>query len=208
MLKIKYAYTADFINLYTIRIKAILRRSFIDKESILLKRTQYKILICILLFIIFASLLIALNTFKDQLTEPGPHKVDFELTDLANKTHRLNDYRGQLLIINFWASWCAPCREEIPSMNSAWAQLKAHKVVMLAVNFGEPSQVVNDFVKQVPIHFPVLLDPDNQASSDWQVTAMPTTLVISRQGKILDRILGPREWDSPEMVKKLLSLAQ
>ncbi len=148
------------------------------------------------------------SAHAQQNPEIGTNAAAFKLTDLAGKSYQLKDLKGKVVIVNFWASWCGPCRKEMPSMNKAWQALRDNNVVMLAINFGESKQAVADFVKTIPIDFPVLLDETNTASSDWNVTAMPTTVVVDQQGKIVERILGPREWDSPKMIDAILSIAR
>jgi thiol-disulfide isomerase/thioredoxin len=87
--------------------------------------------------------------------QPAPA---FYLHDLAGESHRLADYRDQVVIINFWASWCAPCRRELPSINRAWAVLKSEGVAMLALNLDEEAEAVKGFLHDFPIDFPVLID--------------------------------------------------
>lgn len=153
-------------------------------------------------------LLTAANATAQQNPEVGTVAKAFKLTDLKGTVHELAKLQGNVVIVNFWATWCIPCRTEMPSMNRAWQALSGKNVKMLAINFGESQKAVADFVKAVPIDFPVLLDEDNTVSSDWNITGMPTTIVIDQQGKIVERILGPKEWDSPIILKaidKLLS---
>lgn len=147
-------------------------------------------------------------THAQQNPEIGQPAAPFHLKDLAENSVELKDFQGKVMIVNFWATWCAPCREEIPSMNNAWAQLKDKDVAMLAINFGEPIDAIKAFVKDTPIDFTVLVDEMNDASTDWKVTAMPTTVVIDQKGNIVERILGPREWHSPEMIEAVLSLLE
>ena len=131
------------------------------------------------------------------------YAAPFNLADLAGTEHRLSDYQGQVLIVNFWASWCVPCREEIPAMNRANALLKENNVQMLAINYGEDSSTVLDFLQQTPIEFTVLLDTDNRISKAWDIKVMPTTLILNSRGKIIERVLGPRDWDSPAMIERI-----
>jgi peroxiredoxin len=131
---------------------------------------------------------------------------NFQLKDLQGNNHTLSGYKGKTLVVNYWASWCGPCREEIPAMNRAWAQLKSHEVVMLGINFGESATTVEEFVQEMPIDFSVLLDEESINSSAWQVSMMPTTFIINAHGQLIEKILGPREWDSDEMIKKIIQV--
>jgi len=128
---------------------------------------------------------------------PAP---SFHLEDPGSNVHQLSDFRGKVVIVNFWASWCAPCREELPSMNRVRAALKQQEVAMLAINLGEDLEAVNAFIDEFPIDFTVLLDRDGTISQRWQVTGMPTTFVVNPCGEIAYRIIGKREWDSEEIL--------
>lgn len=113
---------------------------------------------------------------------------------------------GKTVVLNFWATWCPPCRDEIPSMNRAWDQLRDHDVHMLAVSLGESQERVSGFLEQFPIDFPVALDPDESLSDKWPIKVLPTTYVIDAQGRVVYSALGPREWDDPALIKKILAL--
>lgn len=128
----------------------------------------------------------------------------FELTDLGRNEHRLSDYAGKVLVVNFWASWCVPCRDELPSMNRAAGKLTDQPVVWLAINVGEDREAVAAFVADYPIDFTVLLDPSGGVSQAWQVTAMPTTLILDPQGYVAHRIVGKREWDDERHLQMVI----
>lgn len=149
---------------------------------------------------------------QDTLTDITPRLSSalkaqpFKLIDVNNKLHQLANYEGKILIVNFWASWCTPCLEEIPAMNRAYMQLKDKNVAMLAINFGEDKQTVNQFLKKYPIDFDVLLDESSAMSKDWKINALPTTVIINPRSEIIDTLLGPREWDSEEIISAVLSI--
>jgi peroxiredoxin len=121
--------------------------------------------------------------------------VDFNLPDLSGKAVKLSDYRGKLVLLNFWASWCPPCREEMPSLQKLHEKLKEKKFALLAVSIdrgGNPP--LKSFIDRGGYTFQVLLDPEGRVASRYQVISIPTTFVIDRQGKIVERILGGRDW--------------
>jgi peroxiredoxin len=131
----------------------------------------------------------------------------FALQDLDRQVHHLADFSGKVVVVNFWASWCVPCRQELPSMNRASRVLRNEAVVWLAVNVGEDRGAVEAFRSDYPIAFTVLLDPDGRVSKDWWVTGMPTTFVINPQGEIEHQIVGKREWDDAthlQLVRQLI----
>ncbi|MEJ2592461.1 MAG: TlpA disulfide reductase family protein [Candidatus Thiodiazotropha sp.] len=139
------------------------------------------------------------------LPEPVPAPA-FTLSGLDGRSHALADYAGRVVIVNFWASWCPPCRAEMPSLNRAWAKLQGKGVAMLAINAAEDRAAVAAFVGDHPIAFPVLLDSDGEAGTRWAVKGLPTTFVIDRAGRIVYRAIGDREWDDPGLLEQILNL--
>jgi len=136
---------------------------------------------------------------------PAP---DFELPDTDGKTHRLSAYRGKTVIVNFWATWCPPCREEIPSMNRAWQQLRDEDVIMLAVNLGEDEDTIFVFTADYPADFPLLLDRDGAVVEQWPVKGLPTTYVIAPDGSIAYRAIGGRAWDDAGILEVVRALRE
>jgi len=129
------------------------------------------------------------------------------LRDLQGKEHRLADYKGKVVVVNFWATWCDPCREEMPSMQRLQDKLAGKPFAILAVDFGEGAPRINDFLKKVPVRFTVLLDRDTSAATRWKVRVLPTTLVLDPEQRIRYSVVGDLEWDSPaveQAIRKLL----
>ena len=128
------------------------------------------------------------------------------LRDLQGKEHKLADYRGKVVVLNFWATWCDPCREEMPSMQRLQDKLAGKPFAILAIDYGEGAPRVNDFLKKVPVRFTVLLDRDTSAATAWKVKVLPTTLVLDPQQRIRYSVVGDLEWDSQSVedtIKKL-----
>lgn len=142
------------------------------------------------------------------LTEmPGhPQAPAFELEDIDGKVHRLSDYRGKVLIVNFWATWCPPCRAEMPSMERAWKKTRKEGIVVLAINVGEDADTIFQFTADYPVTFPLLMDQDSEVVGPWGVRGLPTTYVVDPQGRIIYRAIGGREWDDPELLKQVRAL--
>lgn len=130
------------------------------------------------------------------------------LSALDGAQHRLAAYRGRVVVINFWATWCPPCRREMPSMERASRLLCAQGAILLAVNVGETPQTVSEFLTRVPVSFPVLLDESGGVMSDWAIPGLPTTFVIDPDGRIVYRAVGGRRWDAPELIEAILALQQ
>jgi peroxiredoxin len=138
---------------------------------------------------------------------PGrPAAPDFELQDTEGQRHRLSDYRGRPVLINFWATWCPPCREEIPSMNRAWEKIRDEDIVMLAINVGEDEDTIFVFTADYPADFPVLLDRDGEVIGQWPVKGLPTTYIVDPEGRIAYRAIGGREWDDKGLLDALRAL--
>jgi len=154
-------------------------------------------------------LLLAMAAHADQTLTPLPGNLpapDFELQDTEGNTHRLSDYRGKPVIINFWTTWCPPCREELPSLNRAWHRLEQDGVVMLAVNMGEDEDTIFLFSADYPTDFPILLDQAGKVIADYPVKGLPTTYVIAPDGTFAYRAIGGRDWDAAVLLDKVRAL--
>lgn len=138
--------------------------------------------------------------------EDAPEAADFSLKDLDGKEHRLSEYRGKVVIVNFWATWCPPCREEMPSMQRAWEQLKQEGVLMLGVDVGEDEDTIFQFTANYPVDFPMLLDRDTKVLEQWPVRGLPTTFIVDPDGRIVYQAIGGREWDDPELMAAIRAL--
>ncbi len=138
---------------------------------------------------------------------PGrPPAPSFELPDDEGEMHALSDYQGKVVIINFWATWCPPCRAELPSMNRAWKKLKKQNVQMLALNVGEDEDTVFAFTGEQEIDFQILLDESGDIINRWPVSGLPTTFILDKQGRVVYRAVGGREWDTDEIINIIKAL--
>ncbi len=137
-----------------------------------------------------------------------PPAPAFSLKDMDGETHRLSDFRGKAVIVNFWATWCPPCRAELPSMNRAWTNLKNDDVVMIAINVGEDEDTIFSFMGDYPIDFLTLMDQDSRVIGNWPVKGLPTTFVVDPQGQLIYRAIGSREWDDPNLLEMVRQLNQ
>ncbi|WP_428606450.1 peroxiredoxin family protein [Sedimenticola sp.] len=135
-----------------------------------------------------------------------PAAPAFALQDTQGNPRTLADYRGKVLVVNFWATWCPACRKEMPSLNRAKAWLKKYDVELLAINVGEKAAQIERYLKEQPLDFPVLLDPDTSVATAWDAMRLPVTYVVDPEGKIIYRALGGREWDTPELLVPIRAL--
>ncbi|MCU7803898.1 MAG: TlpA family protein disulfide reductase [Candidatus Thiodiazotropha sp. (ex Lucinoma borealis)] len=165
--------------------------------------SRWLVTVFILFFSFIESLSASQTVVPQQYLMPAP---PFHLQDLDGKFHHLSDFRGRVLIVNFWASWCTPCREELPSMNRAWSQLKQEGISMLAINVGEDQQAVSAFIEDYPIDFGLLLDSYGNISQRWQVRGLPTTFILNAKGEIVYRVVGDREWDDASLLQQVRDL--
>ncbi|MFH1347614.1 MAG: TlpA disulfide reductase family protein [Candidatus Margulisiibacteriota bacterium] len=160
------------------------------------------IVVCLLV-----SLLVGLSVAMGKAPESFAKKekpeeaIDFTLKDLNGKFHTLSQYRGKYIFLNFWATWCPPCRREMPSMQQMYEDSDKDKFVMLAVSVREPAARVINFVEENAYTFPVLLDPVDEVAHQYRVNSYPTTFIIDEKGKIMGRISGARLWSWEDFEK-------
>lgn len=126
---------------------------------------------------------------------------DFRLDSLGGAPVNLSDYRGRVVFLNFWATWCPPCRAEMPSMERLHRRLRDRGLAIVAVDLQESAAAVKTFVKEASLTFTVLLDADGAVGGAWGAQSIPTTYLIDRTGTIIARAIGGREWDGDEMVE-------
>lgn len=143
-----------------------------------------------------ALILIVILTMKSVLTYTANeadvrigHEVpDFTLTTMDGKEIQLSDFRGSGVLLNFWASWCNHCVNELPLMNEA--SKKMHGVEVVAVNVGEDAAIVERFAERYDLEFKILLDQDNQVKRLYRITGLPATILIDKNGIMVDRVVG------------------
>lgn len=127
---------------------------------------------------------------------PGGPAPALELRDLDHRRHRLADYRGKVVLVNFWASWCRPCRDEMPAMQRLKARLAGKPFAVLAVNVDEPEPQIREFLSQIPVDFAILLDPGKKAVEAWKVRVLPASFIIGSDGRVRYTVVGELDWDS------------
>tara|TARA_B100000470_G_scaffold190522_1_gene157363 strand:+ start:50 stop:556 length:507 start_codon:yes stop_codon:yes gene_type:complete len=136
--------------------------------------------------------------------EPAP---PLALVDTRGIEHSLEQYRGKVVVVNFWATWCPPCVEELPSLENAWQRYRQQGLVVLAVS-GEESDVVTSFLERLPsdITFPALIDHDMKVGNRWQIRGLPTTVVVDRSGHLHWRAEGQLDFSASKIDEMLLAL--
>jgi thiol-disulfide isomerase/thioredoxin len=129
--------------------------------------------------------------------------IEFELPDLAGNTVKLSSLKGKVVFLNFWATWCGPCRSEMPSMQRMYEKLKGEGLEILAVDLQEDKEQVQRFARELGLNFPILLDSEGVVGAKYNARAIPTTYLFDRKGFIFARAVGARQWDTPEMLATL-----
>lgn len=122
--------------------------------------------------------------------------VEIQLKDVYGNTVRLSDLRGKVVFLNFWATWCAACVVEMPSMEKLHGRLKDKDFVMVAVNVQESDTQVKAFFEKMKLSFNALLDSNGEVATGFSINALPTTFVLDKAGRIVGTAIGPREWNS------------
>lgn len=126
-----------------------------------------------------------------------------ELEDVEGKQRRLADYHGSAVLVNFWATWCGPCREEMPSMERLRAAMEGKPFVILAVNVGESGRIARDFAERLSLGFPLLLDRDTRTAKTWRARILPASYLIDANGVIRYVHYGGLDWSSADVRKKI-----
>ena len=137
---------------------------------------------------------------------PATRAPALELSDLEGRTHKLADYRGKVVLVNFWATWCEPCREEMPSIERLRASLAGRPFAVLAVNLAEPESRIRKFLDAMPLGFAVLLDRDAKAARAWQAKVLPATYIVGPDGVIRFQHRGELDWSKPEVRRQIAAL--
>lgn len=143
----------------------------------------------------------------DAFPEVGKLAPSFELKDLSGKKVPLSSLKGKVVLLNFWATTCSPCKAEMPSLNNLHEALKNEGFIVLAVSVDTSDKPVRAFLSGKGIAFPILLDKEGEVHFDgYAVFGLPTSFLIDRSGIIVEKVIGPREWDSAEMKNKIRRL--
>ena len=132
--------------------------------------------------------------------QPAP---DFILEDQKGKKWSLSELKGKVVFVNFWATWCPPCREEMPSMQRLYDKMPRDEFIMLAIlNRDEPASG-EKLMKQLGVTIPMPLDPDNRVGSKYGLTGLPESYIVDRNGVLREKFIGPAQWDSPQFVQRI-----
>lgn len=160
----------------------------------------------LLLFIniLFIALFPGEAVCLDAAPEIGKLAPSFELADVNGEKVALSDYRGKVILIHFWATFCGPCKAEMPSLNNLFLAFNNDGLTVLAISVDPSEKHIRSFLKDKAVAFPVLMDKEQEVYFDqYGVLGLPTSFLIDRQGIIREKIRGERVWDAPDMKEKI-----
>jgi peroxiredoxin len=156
---------------------------------------------------VFWALLTADRTLDP--IEPGRPAPTFSLPVLGGEDSlALGSLRGKVVLLNFWATWCKPCEDEMPAMENLYRALGPRDFELVAVSVDEDRGTVEEFVGRLGLSFPILLDPEKRVSNAYQSYRFPESYLIDRDGVLVARYIGPREWDSPAYLDRIRRLLE
>ena len=163
-----------------------------------------------LAILVFAFGMVWLQSSKYEPLVVGMTAPNFSLPDLQGKTQRLTDYRGKVVFLNFWATWCKPCKEEMPSMQVLWDNLKNQDFMMLAVSMDRVTTTkdIPSFVETLKLSFPILTDSWGQTDKRYKLMGVPETYIIDQNGVLREKVIGPRDWTRRESIETIVRLLQ
>jgi len=138
----------------------------------------------------------------------NPVALDFSLEDRFGEVRRLSQFRGQVVVINFWATWCGPCLAELPTMQTLWELFSDGPFEFLAINVGEERSTIDRFLDgfDPPLGFRILIDPQMRVVHEWQVRGVPTTYVVDRQGRLAEFAEGGMDFTNDIVVGRIRRL--
>jgi thiol-disulfide isomerase/thioredoxin len=146
------------------------------------------------------AVLVAAAPAADLKPGSGARAPALALKDRDGRLHDLAAYRGKVVVVNFWAVWCEPCRDEMPSLNRLRERFARRPFEVVAVNLGDSDARIAEFVAKIPLDFPVLPDRTGRSKQDWQVKLLPASFVVGPDGRVRYRALGELDWNEPKVV--------
>ncbi len=136
----------------------------------------------------------------------GNKAPDFTLKDLNDKDVSLGDFEGKVILINFWATWCPPCKEEIPSLNQLYEKYKDKEFVLVSISTDDSKKSIVKFARKYNIKFMVLHDKDSKVMRKYKGFSLPMSFLIDKKGKIVEKYLGAHEWAEDDFIRKIEGL--
>lgn len=146
------------------------------------------------------------GTFEDKITNAGDMAPDFKVVDDKGRTLTRSDFGGKLLVLNFWASWCAPCVEEVPSLEAFQRTLRDKGVVVVGISLDTNEKRYQQFLKRFPVSFSTVRDPKADVSSSYGTFQIPETYIIDSAGKVREKIISNQNWMDPAFLARVTAM--
>ena len=170
------------------------------KENIL------RLLTILVVFIVAVFLIVLFIEERDSTVtttrpiQPGLEAPNFTFPDLNGQRVTLFDHRGKVVLVNIWATWCPPCRQEMPSMQRLYEEFRGKNLEILAVSIDSNGrEAVDHFMRKIDLTFPVLLDPNETIKPLYGITGVPESFIVDKEGILVKKIIGPIDWATPEV---------
>lgn len=166
----------------------------------------------ILTFILLSATLVIMFVVKRQERPQmnvvvGSNAPEIRVNDLSGKIYSLSELKGSVIFINFWATWCSPCREEMPSIQSLYNQFKDEKGFrMLTILYKDDYQKAVEYLRENNYVLPLLLDSKEKTAVSFGVTGVPETYIVDKKGILKEKVIGPTDWSSPQAISLISNL--
>jgi peroxiredoxin len=187
-----------------------------ERGKLMARKVNFQSLLLIFLIVFGIGIIFLLQTKDSSLDLSGKPRLvkgmpapEFRLPNLDGKIVSLADYKGKVVLLNIWATWCPPCVEEMPSMEKLYQELKEEDFVILAASIdASGNEVVAPFMKTHKLSFPTLTDTQGKLQDIYQTTGVPESFIIDKKGVITEKIIGPRDWATPDIIAYFRNLSQ
>ena len=172
-------------------------------------KTKPLIILFVLVLVIFVAFFSVRSRRSVKVAEIGSAVQDFAVTDMNSNKITLSDLKGTVLFVNFWATWCGSCVEELPNVESLFRALSGNpSFKMITILYRDDGQRARGYMRQNGYTFPVYLNSDDSAAKIFGITGVPETFIIDKKGILRDKVLGPAQWDSPQAISSFQALTK
>jgi peroxiredoxin len=160
------------------------------------------------MFAVVVAVFVWLRPPPDPPLHVGAAAPGFELPELQGRHLGLADLRGRVVFVNFWATWCPPCRDEAPALERFYRAMQSEGLEVVAISIDEEKDrgAVEAFQREFGLSFPILMDLDKRVYASYRATGVPETFLVDAEGRLVERFIGPRDWDEPRYARQIRRL--